>query len=66
MNLFKIEARFKTKHRGRYGVELVVHARTKAAAEAHVRRRYTGCTIERTITLPNVTKHFVVADLVDE
>lgn len=65
MKLFKIEAHFKTKHKGRYGVDVIVHAKTKAAAEEHVAGKFTGCKIVSSIELKGTaTKHFVIADLV--
>lgn len=67
MKLFKVEVRFKRKRRGRYGLEAIVHARSRAAAERFIAGKYTGCTIERTIPLDGARpKHFVIADwLVD-
>lgn len=61
MKLFLIDV--KLKKRPRRGRQVLVHHRTKATAEAHVRARYVGCEILKTIELPNVPKHFVVYDL---
>ena len=66
MKLFKIALKLKRPRRGRVGAEAIVHARTKKAAEAHIEKRFTGCTIESSVELDgNVSKHFVVADLED-
>lgn len=61
MKLFLIDVKFKK--RPRSGRQVVVHAKTKAAAETHVGARYPGCELLKTIELPNVPKHFVVYDL---
>lgn len=65
MKLFKAEVRFKRRTRDRAGVELVVHARSRAAAEQHIGNRYPASELEHIVELKSETKHFVVADLVD-
>jgi hypothetical protein len=65
MKLFKAEVRFKRKHHDRTGVELVVHARSRAAAEKHIGTRYPASELEHIVELNSETKHFVIADLVD-
>lgn len=57
--------KFKRKRRGRTGVEAIVHAKTKAAAEKFISSKYQGSTLERTVELGNKHCHFVVADLED-
>ncbi|HYR35949.1 MAG TPA: hypothetical protein VEQ87_16780 [Burkholderiales bacterium] len=67
MKLFKIEVRFKRLRRGRTGLEAIVHAKSKAAAEKHVEKRFTRCEIVSTIELDGTaSKHFVIADVVDD
>jgi hypothetical protein len=66
MKLFKIEIRFTHRRKGRTGVDTVVHAKSRAAAEAYVLGKFTGCEIAKTIELENAPKHFVVADVVDD
>jgi len=63
MRLFKIEVKFKRKRRGRIGVDTVVHARSRKAAEKWITGKYTGCTIESVHALNNAPRHFVLADL---
>jgi hypothetical protein len=65
MKLFKIEVRFKNRRNGRVGADVIVHAKSQAAAEQHLLSRYAGCQIVHTVKLENVPKHFVLADLTD-
>jgi hypothetical protein len=66
VQLYLINVMFKNRRRARYGAELVVHAKSKPAAESHVKSKYAGCTIDRTIPLESAKpKHFVIADLVE-
>ena len=65
MKLFLIEVKFKRRRRDRYGAEVLVHERSRAAAERYVTNRYIGCEILHTSTLENVPKHFILSDLVD-
>jgi hypothetical protein len=67
MKLFKAELSFKSKRGGRAGVELIVHARSRATVEDYLRGKYTACKIVSVIQLSStVTKHFVIADLIDD
>jgi hypothetical protein len=67
MKLFLIEVHFKNKRRRRYGVDLIVHANSKAAAENLVRGKYLGCTVAHLLQLKgDRPKRFVIADLVEE
>lgn len=63
MKLFKIELRLKRKRHGRTGLEVIVHASSRAIAEEYLADKYTGCRIGSVIELENVSKHFVIADL---
>ncbi len=65
MKLFKVELKFKRRRRGRYGAELIVHARSRAVVEDYLRGKYVDAQIVTVIDLGAATKHFVIADLVD-
>lgn len=65
MKLFKAEVTFKNKRRGRLGVDVLVHAKSRSAAEKHLAGKYSGCTVGQLIDLGNRTKHFALADLVE-
>jgi hypothetical protein len=65
MKLFKIELRIKRKHGDRNGVDTVVHARSRAAAEKYLGGKCVGSQIVSVIDLGTASKHFVIADLVD-
>ena len=43
MKLFKAEVQFKRKRAGRYGADVIVHARSRAAAENQLRGKYVPC-----------------------
>lgn len=65
MKLFKAEVKFKRKRAGRYGVDVIVHAKSRAAALKHLAVKYPGCEISPPIDLGKEPKHFAIADLVD-
>ena len=65
MKLFKVEVRFKRKRDGRTGVDTIVHAASREAAEAYVLGKYPGGTILGTVEFDDEPKHFVIADLVE-
>lgn len=65
MKLFKAEVQFKRARRGRTGVEVLVHARTKTAARKLLAGKYTGGKVLGIADLgATEAKHFVLADLV--
>jgi len=66
VKLFKAEVQFRRKRAGRYGADVIVHARSRAAAENHLRRKYIACQLTSLVDLGTATKHFVIADLVED
>lgn len=57
----------KNKRRQRYGVDLIVHVNSKAAAENLARGKYLGCTVAHLLELKgDPPMRFVIADLVEE
>lgn len=66
MKLYKVEVTFKNRKRGRSGVDVIVHASSKAATRRFLAGKYAGATLGEIHALPaTATKHFVLADLTD-
>jgi hypothetical protein len=65
MKLFKIQVQFTYRRAGRTGAEVIVHARSSAAAEKLVQRKFPKCEISKALDLGPTPKHFVIADLLD-
>jgi hypothetical protein len=62
VKLFLYQIRTKKKRRV---LDVLVHARGKKAAGAHLEKRYAGHEVIRSTELPAVTKHFVVGEYDD-